>query len=384
MPSTPTIWINTAEPSGDMHGALLARALLAARPSARITGMGGPRLQAAGQSPQTARIEELSVMGFTEVFSRLPKVLSLLRSIRKEMESHRPDLLVCIDAPDFNFRVIKSARALDIPVVYYISPKLWAWRQGRARFIQRHVRRILCILPFEVEFYARHGVAAEYVGNPLVDAIDWGAMDSVQRDPDSLAILPGSRSREVASLLPQFGGAARILLQRHPNLRFHLARAESIQDDTIRDLWPTDVPLTVHPPEERHLVMRSSRLALAASGTVTLETALLQTPTIVAYQLSKLTFALARRFIRVPFISLPNLILQRCVFPEHLQEQAMAAPLAEKTLQWLESPAQLEDIHRDLQGLRETLGVPGAPERAAASILGLLEDAPRATQSQSD
>lgn len=371
--SVPVIWINTAEPSGDMHGALLAEALLRLRPEARIEGMGGPQLHAAGQLEQTARIEEISVMGFTEVFSRLPRVFGLLREIRREMAKRPPDLVVCIDAPDFNFRVIKIARSLGVPVVYYISPKLWAWRRGRATFIQRHVARMLCILPFEVDFYAGYGVQAEYVGNPLLDAIDWEEMDGIRREPARIAILPGSRRKEIESLLPAFGEAARIMLASRPSLRFCLARAHSVSEERVHQLWPEDVPLDVHPPERRHAVMRSSRMALAASGTVTLETALLGTPTIVAYRLSRLTFALAKRVVRVPYISLPNLILGEAVFPEHLQEQAEPRALAERALDWLESPAILEDIQARLQRLRALLGEPGAPQRAAESILRLLD-----------
>ncbi len=374
--SAPVIWINTAEPSGDMHGALLAEALLRLRPDARIKGMGGPQLLAAGQLEQTARIEELSVMGFTEVFSRLPRVFGLLREIRREMAKRPPDLVVCIDAPDFNFRVITIARRLGVPVVYYISPKLWAWRRGRARFIKRHVARMLCILPFEVDFYAGYGVQAEYVGNPLLDAIDWEEVDGIRREPARIAILPGSRRKEIESLLPAFGEAARIMLASRPSLRFCLARAHSVSEERVRRLWPTDVPLDVHPPEHRHAVMRSSRLALAASGTVTLETALLGTPTIVAYRLSRLTFALAKRVVRVPYISLPNLILGEAVFPEHLQEQAEPRALAERALDWLESPAILEDIQARLQRLRALLGESGAPLRAAESILRLLDRKP--------
>jgi lipid-A-disaccharide synthase len=371
--SAPVIWINTAEPSGDMHGALLAEALLRLRPEARIEGMGGPQLHAAGQLEQTARIEELSVMGFTEVFSRLPRVFGLLREIRQAMARRSPDLVVCIDAPDFNFRVIRIARRLGVPVVYYISPKLWAWRRGRAEFIQRHVARMLCILPFEVDFYAGYGVQAEYVGNPLLDAIDWEEVDGIRREAARIAILPGSRRKEIESLLPAFGEAARIMLASRPSLRFCLARAHSVSEERVRQIWPSDVPLDIQPPERRHAVMRSSRLALAASGTVTLETALLGTPTIVAYRLSRLTFALAKRVVRVPYISLPNLILGEAVFPEHLQEQAEPRALAERALEWLESPAILEDIQARLQRLRTLLGEPGAPQRAAESILRLLD-----------
>lgn len=368
MTPSPLIWINSGEPSGDMHGALLVNALRTLNPEVRITGMGGSLSIAAGQD-HVAHIKDLSVMGFTEVLGQLPKIIGLLRRIKQAMRAARPDVVVLIDAPDFNFRVAAIANDLGIPVVYYISPKLWAWRKGRARFIKRRVKRMLCILPFEVDFYSRYGVHAEYVGNPLLDAIDWPRVAHLTPDATQIGILPGSRPKELRSLLPAFAETARLLHAKRPELHFTLGRAPGVEEQALRAAWPQHVPLRIVPPEERHGMMRTSALCIAASGTVTLETALLQTPTIVAYKLSNLTFALARRVVRVPFISLPNLIMGRGIFPEHLQEDADAPVLAQRALSWLEQPAQLREIRNSLLELRAMMGEAGAPARAARAVL---------------
>ncbi len=369
------IWINAGEASGDLHGALLAHKLRERKPDIDLVGMAGPAMREAGVTP-LFRVEALSVMGLTEVFGHLPKIISLLRGIKRELRNQRPDALVCIDAQAFNFRVISMARALGIPVYYYISPKLWAWRPGRARFIRDNVRRMLCILPFEKEFYRKYGLEVDYVGNPLLDGIDWPSLNTIQRDGLRIGILPGSRKKEIRPLLPQFGEAARLLLQKHPFLQFDLIRAPGIDEQMLLDLWPADVPICLHPPEERYQRIRACHFVIAASGTVTLECALLGTPAIVAYKLSALTFSLARLFIHVRFISLPNLILDKGVLPEMLQKQADALPLARLALSWLEDPDLLEDNRRELARLHSLLGRRGAALRAADIILADLQGEP--------
>ncbi len=369
------IWINAGEASGDLHGALLAEKLRERAPDVDLVGMAGPAMREAGVKP-LFRVEALSVMGLTEVFGHLPKILGLLRGIKRELRVQRPDALVCIDAQAFNFRVINMARALDIPVYYYISPKLWAWRPGRAKFIRDNVRRMLCILPFEKEFYRQYGLEVDYVGNPLLDGIDWPSLNNIQRDTRRIGILPGSRKKEIRPLLPQFGQAARLLLQKHPSLQFDLIQAPGIDKQMLLDLWPADVPVNLHPPSQRYQRIRASNFVIAASGTVTLECALLGTPAIVAYKLSALTFGLAKHFIHVRYISLPNLILDKGVLPEMLQEQADAEPLARLALSWLDDTALLEEKRRDLARLHSLLGRRGAPLRAADIILADLEGRP--------
>jgi lipid-A-disaccharide synthase len=378
----PTLWLNAGELSGDMQGALLLEALRRRVPGARFIGMGGVHLAAAGLET-LFRVEDLSVMGVTEVLRQLPKIYGLLSDIKKSLTEKRPDALIVIDAPDFNFRVIKAARELGIPVYYHISPKIWAWREQRARFIQKNVRRLISILPFERDFYARFGMTVDYVGNPLVDLVNYPSLKDIQPESGLIGFLPGSRKREIAGLLPQFGGAARILRQRLPNLRFVCMRAPGLQESMLRALWPEDVPVTFVPPENRWNFMRRCEILVAASGTVTLESAIAGVPTIVAYKVSPISFAVGKLLVKVPFVSLPNLILGREVFPEMLQGRANAVPLADAVLAWLlpkpgmyPESEPLARVRHELDEVRHLLGEPGAPDRAAEVILRDLRQIP--------
>jgi lipid-A-disaccharide synthase len=365
-----TIWINAGELSGDMHGALLLEALRRLDPELAFVGMGGPGMRGAGLTA-LYRVEDLSVMGITEVIGQLPRILRMLSGIKKDLARLRPAAVVVIDAPDFSFRVIKQARALGIPVYYYISPKVWAWRPGRANFIRDNVRRLISILPFEQEFYRRYGMDIDYVGNPLVDIVNPAALQSISPEDDLIGFLPGSRNREITALLPAFGGAAHILRRRLPGLRFACARAPGLDEATLRALWPEDVPVEFIAPEERWGFMRRCRMLIAASGTVALESAILGTPTLVTYKVSRLSFLVGRLLVKVPYISLPNLILGRQVFPELLQERCDAAPLADAALAWLlpkDGIDPLEAVRRDLGQVRGLLGEPGAADRAAGII----------------
>lgn len=375
-----TYWINAGELSGDVHGAMLVTAMKKLEPDARFIGMGGDYMEHAGLETRF-RVEDLSVMGITEVFGHLPKIFRMLAAIKKGLAAARPDALVVIDAPDFNFRVVKAAHALGIPVYYYISPKIWAWRQGRVEFIKKHVRKVISILPFEVDFYRRFGMEVDYVGNPLVDIVDLPGLEEITPDPSLIGFLPGSRIKEITALLPSFGGAARILRQRLPHLRFVCLRAPGLDDSLLRALWPSDVPVEFVEPENRYAFMRRCRMLLAASGTVTLEAALVGTPTVVTYRVSPVSFAVGKLLVKVPFISLPNLIMGREVFPELLQKESEAVPLADAALKWLVAkPEQdpVQTVRADMQAIRTLLGKPGAAERAADIILRDLSNAPKA------
>ena len=382
--NTRRIWISAGEISGDMHGALLLKALRKRDPNLRFIGMGGPHLRAEGLDA-LFRVEDLSVMGITEVLGHLPRILRMLSGIKEALAREKPSCIVVIDAPDFHFRVIKAARALNIPVYYYISPKVWAWRRGRARFIRNNVRRLFSILPFETEFYRRFGMEIDYVGNPLVDMINYPDLQAVSGEPGLLGFLPGSRKREVTALLREFAGAARILRRRLPHLRFACLRAPGIAESFLRSLWPEDVPVSFIDPDTRWTFMRRCEMLIAASGTVTLESAIIGVPTIVTYKVSPLSYAVGRLLVRVPFISLPNLILGREVFPELLQGKCDAAPLADAALRWLRpEPGRrpLERVHQDLDELRRLLGEPGAADRAAAKIVTDLDEREEETRSE--
>ncbi len=375
---TRTIWINAGEASGDMHGAALIRALRERAPAMRFTGMGGPAMAAAGMD-LAFESRMLSTLGLTEVVHALPRIVRMLAATWRRLKELRPAAVILLDAPDYNFFLARMARRLSIPCYFYISPQVWAWRTGRVRFLKTHAREILCILPFEQEFYERHGVRAEFIGHPLMDEIPFGRLDAIIPDPDLVGVLPGSRRKELAALLAEFGEAARQLRRFRPELRFAVIRAPSVAPETLRAGWPADVPMTLVEPEDRYAAMRRASFLIAASGTVTLESALIGTPTIVAYRLSRLTFALARRTIDVKHISLPNLILDEQVFPELLQEQAGAGTIAAVGRAWLTDRTALPGIRQRLAVLRSRMGEPGAPGRAARIILDDLARLPERT-----
>ena len=373
MTNAPIIWINAGETSGDLHGQLLVSALREQCPEATFVGMAGPAMRDEGVEA-LLRTESLSVMGFTEVLAQLPKIMRLLGTIKEQLRAIRPDVVVVIDAPDFHFRVARIAESLGIPVIYYISPKLWAWREGRVEFLRRHVDRIISILPFEVDFYARHGMAIDYVGHPLLDSIRTRQILDTPKQPQRIGILPGSRKREITSLLPIFARTATLLAARFPELEFVLPVAPGMDRDLISRCWTSKVPVILADSSDRYKIMRSCRAIMAASGTATLETALLEVPTAVAYKFSLPTYLLGKLLVKVPFISLPNLILGAPVFPEFLQHRATPAALAATIAQWIPETPVRARILEQLAMLPALLGGGGATSRAANIIVNAIRD----------
>lgn len=364
----PLIWINACEPSGDLHGALLAKALLEACPNARLTGMGGADMEQQGVD-LALRMEGLSVMGISEVFGYLPRVFGMWRDIRKRLAEQKPTAIVLIDSPDFNFRVARMAHALGIPVFYYISPQLWAWRPGRIHFLKKHVRRMLCILPFEPEYYRARGMPAEYVGHPLTDLLRTPETLAVAAKPNRVGILPGSRKSEIQRLMPVYAQAIKLLHRQDPKIEFVIIKAPGVSESFILECCGHDLDATFLEADQRYRHMRECTLVMATSGTVTLETSLLGVPTIVAYQCSRVSFLVAVRLVKVPAISLTNLILKGSVLPEFIQHQATPKNLADKAWSWLNSEQELASMHRDLAVLPGLLGTASAPKRAAEIIL---------------
>jgi lipid-A-disaccharide synthase len=373
MTNAPAIWISAGETSGDLHGQLLVRALRERCPEAWFVGMAGPAMRAEGVEA-ILDTEALSVMGFTEVLAQLPRILGLLRAVKVHLSRIRPDVVVVIDAPDFHFRVARIAERLGIPVVYYISPKLWAWREGRVKFLRQHVDRLISILPFEANFFTRHGMAIDYVGHPLLDSIRTPEILAIPQRPRRIGILPGSRRREITHLLPIFARTATLLATRFPDLEFVLPVAPAMDQNLIRACWTSKVPVALTDSSSRYETMRSCRAIMAASGTATLETALLGVPTAVAYKFSWPTYLLGRLLVKVPFMSLPNLILNAPVFPEFLQHAAQPANLAATVARWIEDTPARERILEQLASLPALLGSGGATDRAAKIIVDIIRE----------
>lgn len=366
-----TFWLSAAETSGDLHGAELIHALRKRSPEAKFVGAGGDEMQRAGLEPMV-HIRELSLMGLTEVIPALPRVLRIFGRVKKGLQDHCPTCVILIDAPDFNFRVAKMAGRLNIPVFYYISPQVWAWRTSRVNFLRRHVQQVLCILPFEKDFFGTRNVDVEYVGHPLLEQMDLDSLDAIAAEEHVIGLMPGSRHREISTLMPEFALAARIIHQASPASDFLIFQAPNIDQAALRNFWPKDLPCRFIPFEQRYAEMRSCWFILTASGTASLECALLQVPALVAYKLSLVSYLIGRLVIRVPYISLPNLILGRQGLPEFIQSQACGENLGQAALEWVRHPEQRAAVQGKIMAVREILGRHQASEKTADVILRRL------------
>lgn len=330
--------------------------------------MGGPALSAAGAEVRFP-MSRICFSGFRDVLFGLPGVFRLQREIAGVWEKDRPDAVVMVDCPDFNLPLAKTAHSLGIPVYYFIAPQFWAWRQQGIRTMRECVSRICCALPFEPRYFRNRGCRAQFVGHPLLDIIPLQSLDGLAPDPSRIGIMPGSRGKEISFLLPVFAAAAARLYRDNPSLTFHIARAPGIQRDFLKRFWPENLPAAVVEPEGRYRMIRQSCLMLSASGTATLETALIGTPTIVAYKLDRPAAYIARKLAYSKFISLTNILFQREVFPELLQEHATADNCCRQAAAWLQRPEALGRLRNTLREVRAIAGPPGGLRGAAKAIL---------------
>lgn len=378
-----TIMIVAGEASGDLHGSRLVKAMKEEESGLRFFGIGGKRSREAGVSI-IADVADMAVVGLTEVVHRLFAILKVMREMKKRLRQERPNLLILIDYPDFNIPLAKTAKELGIPVLYYISPQVWAWRFGRIKTIRRCVNKMLVILPFEEALYRSAGVDARYVGHPLLDAVnDIGPREEILKrlglDPGkkTVAILPGSRRSEVVKLLPVMLGAAEIISGGPEPVQFLLPLASTLDAASVEQIIGRHrVPVKIV-PENIYDAIASADVAMVASGTATLETALLNTPMVIIYKMSPLTYAIARMIIRVKNIGLVNIIAGKTIVPELIQGEATSERLAAEMNAILADPAKMETIKNDLGNIREKLGKPGAAARAAAIALGMMSQKER-------
>jgi lipid-A-disaccharide synthase len=369
----PEIFISAGEVSGDLHAAAVLHALRRHRTDLVAWGVGGPRLSAAGQR-QTAGIEQLSLVGISEVLPRLGSIIALLRRLKRELAARRPAVVVLVDAPDFNLRLAESAHALGLRVVYFITPQVWAWRRGRLDDIRRTVDLALCILPFEEPFFREAGVRAEYVGNPLVDTVRPSApppalREELDLDPSRpvIALLPGSRGTEIRALLPALLGGARLLDRRAPRPQFVVPVASPALREALAPL--TAARLDVRIVDGRSWdCLAAADAAVVASGTATLEAALIGTPSVTVYRISAVSYAIARRLVSARWASLPNLLLGEEAVTELLQRECNPARIAAEVGRLLDDPAAALRLREKYGKVRTLLGPGGAAKRAADSI----------------
>jgi lipid-A-disaccharide synthase len=373
------IGIVAGEASGDLLAASLMQAIQARVPGVEFVGVAGPRMQQLG-----CRVlypsEKLAVMGITEVLGRLRELLRIRRDLVRQFVADPPDLFIGVDAPDFNLGLERKLKARGIPTVHFVSPSVWAWRQYRVKKIARSTDLVLCLFPFEEQFYAQRGVAARYVGHPLADMIP---LDNDMRaareklglptEGEIVAILPGSRSMEVKNLGPEFVRTAAWILQRRPDTRFITpvvgAKTRALFQEILAQ-QRGELPLMLVEGQS-HEAMAAADVVLLASGTAALEAMLLKKPMVVAYRISKLSELLVRRMISVPYYSLPNLLAGKKIVEEFVQDEVRADQLGRHILGFLEEPeyaralqARFRDIHVQLRQ--------DAAQQAADAVLELI------------
>jgi lipid-A-disaccharide synthase len=373
------VMIVTGEASGDMHGANLIKAMRAMQPELVVRGMGGEALISQGMAP-LYDAAKLSVVGLSEVFSHLGDIRAAQRLLGQQLIVNRPGLLILIDLPDFNLMLAKKAKKLGIPVFYYISPQVWAWRSGRVRKIKRLVDRMAVILPFEKDFYRRKGMTVDFVGHPLLDVVKarisrptFLAGQGIEMAGQKIVgLLPGSRRKEVATMLPIFIAAAVRLEKQLGRMTFLMPVAPTLTAADLAGCGLEDCGLDIRLiRSDRYDLMAACDAVVAASGTVTLELAILKVPMVVSYRVSRLTYFLGRKFIKVDYASLVNLIAGREIVPELLQEKATPANISRALLQLLEDNAVRARMKQGLDGVVGSLGEPGASRRAAELALSV-------------
>ena len=370
--------LSAGEASGDLHGGTLCRALRELAPGIRLTGMGGRHMAAAGVEVIVDPTGEAAV-GTSEAVGRAPALYRAYRAMGRRLRADRPRALVLIDFPEFNLRLARRARRAGVPVVYFIPPQLWAWRAGRVRQMARRVTRVLAVFPFEPPLYERARVPVTFVGHPLLDVLPLDlTRDEARRRLGAdlghalIGLLPGSRPGEIERLLPPMLAAARRLAAADGRRRFVLGLAPTVSREQVTAILHregTGTPLVELVNERTYEVMAAADTLLVASGTATLEAALLGAPMVICYRVSRLTELIARALTRVRWIGLPNLVSGRAIVPELVQGEVTGARLAQEAGRLLEDPVAATAQRAAFKELRARLGEPGVGRRAARAVL---------------
>lgn len=373
------IMIVAGEASGDIYGAGLVRAVHAADPAFYFFGIGGQRMREAG-CETLVDSADMAVVGLVEVLKHFDVIAAAFLKLKKILLENPPDLLILIDYPGFNLRLAKVAKRAGIKVLYYISPQIWAWRQGRVKKIKRLIDHMAVILPFESQFYEQAGVPVSFVGHPMADLVTVSlthdqAATSFGIDPSRhvVGLFPGSRRSEITRLLPTIIDAARLLRQRFPEVQFVLPLASTLSDDDLAPwLDGCDLPITVT-RERIHDLMRACNAVVSVSGTVTLEIALVGTPLVIIYKLSPLTFQLAKRLVKVEHIGLCNIVAGETVAKELIQGDASPEQIAAEISKLLSDDVYNDGIRARLTHVRERLGGGGADQRMATLVINMVK-----------
>lgn len=368
------LYVIAGEPSGDLHGANLLQELKRVKPSIQVRAWGGDKMKAQG-AEIVKHIDDLAFMGFAEVIANLPAILRNFSFCKRDIQTWGPDAVILIDYPGFNLRMARFIHHLGIPVIYYISPQIWAWKESRVNKIRKYVDKMLVILPFEQSFYQKHGMKVEFIGNPLLDVTETflKTMDPAAfraknelRDKPIVALLPGSRKQEISAMLPIMGKVA----AKFPEYEFTVARVPWHPEEFYLSLLPDPLPLVA---DQTYDLLSVSEAALVTSGTATLETALLGTPQVVCYKANAISYAIARKLVKIKFISLVNLIMDKEVVRELIQHDLNEKLLTRELQEILPGGTKRETVLANYTLLKQKLGGAGASAKAARSIVDFLD-----------
>ncbi|MCS6864776.1 MAG: lipid-A-disaccharide synthase [Gemmataceae bacterium] len=366
-------FLSAGEPSGDLHGANLIRALLARVPDAHITALGGPRMQAAG-AELLYPLTDLAVMWLGQVLRHWPTFVAVGQQALRHIRATRPDAVILIDYPGFHFALAQRLRPYGIPTYFFVPPQIWAWKQGRVRKVRKFFTGVLTALPFEDDWYRRRRVNTYYVGHPYFDELARQQLDPVflahQNAQPGLrvALLPGSRTKEVAANGAMLVRAAQLIHAARPDVRFLVAAFNARHADAMRALLPSGVPIEVHTQRTPEIIALADA-CVAVSGSVSLELMYRAKPTVIVYKLAPLYRFCARQALKVPYITLVNLLANQELYPELLTSRDESPRIAAHILEWLNHPAQRMALVRQLESLRDRVAQPGACDRAAEYLL---------------
>jgi len=379
-------YIIAGEASGDLHGSNLIKELKKLDAEAAVRCWGGNMMQAAG-AEVIKHYKDLAFMGFIEVVKNLPTILKNLKFCKEDIQNYQPDVLILIDYPGFNLRIAKWAKEQGFKVVYYISPQIWAWKEGRVKGIKKYVDKMLVILPFEKKFYQKWDYKVEYIGHPLVQVIEDFAKaipqtiitSSIQKNDDRgdgkekqevIALLPGSRKQEVSVKLPIMLEASK----KFPHYRFIIAQAPSLQGEFYWGFIQYYPNVEIALPGQNYALLSQAKAALVTSGTATLETALFGVPQVVCYKGSSVSYQIAKRLVKIKYISLVNLIMDKPVVKELIQHELTVQNIAQELDDILNNPERIKQIKTDYAALKKLLQQEGnASSRAAQEIVGFLQ-----------